>query len=64
MACEGLERSILEDNEDIYKLNSGEEKCKSCYYKIAFAVWLDINGLFLTTYPHRLTLAPAFSIFF
>ena len=38
MTCEGLERSILEDNKDIYKLNSGEEKCKSCYYKIAFAV--------------------------
>jgi len=36
MTCTGLTKSILKDNNQIYKLNN--EKCKPCYYKIAFAV--------------------------
>jgi hypothetical protein len=38
MTCKGLEASILADNKEIYKPKSKNEKCKDCYYKIAFAV--------------------------
>lgn len=38
MTCKGLRESILKDNKEIYKINSNNKKCKSNYYKIAFAV--------------------------
>ena len=38
MTCKGIRKGVLADNSNIYKLNSNDEKCKKCYYKIAYAV--------------------------